>query len=462
MHAASIHAAAMHAGVGGHGRANPGLAARATCGTVGEAAASTGVPVSVARAAACALKSRAHAPECAVNAHAPLDQRRDCGLDVRGAVRDLLDAVAETRRRRSEFESSHVQGTRGLRLPRALGGDAAQEDMAGAHVGVHGTSGRGGTADAAAPVTSSRAGVPQSHSGGDGGLEAVQHPVVQSVLSQIVSTIAATKAAPAVPSAEGYDGSADAADDPGGVGRGGSAVGAQSGWRERRGRDAEPPPQPPLCRGSAAMPRTANGWRGFLSVKDLRPPGGRMGGRGRRGAAHAAAGASSKRPEWNADVMPPSAAAGRGRRGVAPIGGWGDDRGRARPSGLPGALQAGRGGRGPQVALGKRDRDGMHRAGPGEQGRGGGACGRGRGRPRAQMDAAAWRAMTEGADDPLLDGEETGLSLALDTGNSDDAEEEDEQRRLAVEALEAELAEAAQKELDDGVGLFAVSLCCER
>lgn len=459
-----MHAAATHDGAGGRGGAVPGLAAQSTCGAVDEGPASTGVPVGAAHAAACASDSRTHATQCAVNTHVSSNHSRDDSHDVRGAVRDLLDAVAETRRRRSQFESSQGQSTHGLPLPRpnALCTDAPQ----GLRAEVNGQR-ASGTASVAAPVKSAREGAPLSHScGGDGGLEAVQHPVVQSVLSQIVSSIAATKAAPVVPRTEGDDQSAGAADDLGGVARGGRGVGAaniQSGWRGRRGRDAEPTGQPPLGRSSAAMPRTANGWRGFLSVKDLRPPGGRVGGRGGRGATRTVAGAPSKRPEWNADVMPPSAVPGRGRRGVAPIGGWGDAQGQVRPSAQPGALSAGRGGRGPhaRVALGKRDRDGTRRAGPGERGRGAGA--QGRRRPRAQMDAAAWKAMTEGADDPLLDGEETGLSLALDTGNSDDAEEEDEQRRLAVEALEAELAEAAQKEVDDdGVGLSAASLRWER
>lgn len=145
--------------------------------------------------------------------------------------------------------------------------------------------------------------------------------------------------------------------------------------------------------------------------------------------------------------MPPAAGAGRGKRGVAPIGGWSDERARPRP----GALQA-------QVARGKRERDAAHRSGPRDVHRGAGA-GRGRGRRQAHMNAAAWRAMTEGADDPLLEGEETGLSLALGAEESEasDVSESEEERpeeageweqaQTAVAALESELAEAARKEM---------------
>lgn len=73
------------------------------------------------------------------------------------------------------------------------------------------------------------------------------------------------------------------------------------------------------------------------------------------------------------------------------------------------------------------------------------------------MDAATWRAMTEGADDPLLEGEETGLSLGLDADGGA-AVDDDAQRHVAVAALEAELAEAAQREESDGATLFPG--CC--
>eukprot|EP00892_Ulva_mutabilis_P001826 jgi/Ulvmu1/11644/UM008_0048.1 len=404
------------------------------------------------RAPNCGTDDRAAAPGTA--AHEPSHGGK---ADVPGAVQELLAAVAETRRRRTAFEHTHVLSpdahVGGLRsvpategAPRSSCDDARPAGAARQYRGVSGPRSRADDAAAGAAV-------PPGCSG-DGGLAAVQHPVVKSVLSQLVSSIASSTAA-AVKQADGMG------DGAGGRGDWEASAGARASrrpvegsvrggdWQERHDVAAERP-QPPPARGAPGMPRTANGWRGFLSVKDLRPQSGRGGGQDARGgrggdAGRGGTGVERRRPAWNADVMPAASAAGRGKRGVAPIGrGEEDSVGNRGPGALRGA---GRGRPGLPVSLGKRDRDGIQRGGR----RDAGAAGRRRAAPAAKMDAATWRAMTEGADDPLLEGEETGLSLGVPAEEEEDCGEtesmrEYEHRRVAVAALEVELAEAARRE----------------
>lgn len=378
------------------------------------------------------------------------------GSDVRSAVRDLLEAVAETRRRRSAFQDAHGCNAE------AHGHPAGR--MEGTGIAQHGKSGGEGHVQAGAAFAGGsveQVGRGPVTDAGDGGLAAVQHPVVQSVLSQIVSSIATSSAAAGNPAAAargtvGVAASAQRGEEAGADGQH-AMNGTRGSWQERRGGGVAERPQPPPVRGTSAMPRTANGWRGFLSVKDLQPQAARPhrqdGGGGRSGDG-GRAGAAKRRPEWNGDVMPAAAVAGRGKRGVAPMAGWRSEHGMLPPAGALQSVGTGRGRHGAQVALGKRNRDGVsQRRGGGGRGRGGdGGAGR-RGRPRQpQMDAEAWRAMTEGADDPLLEGEETGLSLGLRPEEELEAavETDLDQRQMAVAALEAELAEAALREAGDG------------